>query len=157
MTTLLTILMITTIIVLIGFVIGACYFLDQIQKEYENIYLSEELLRVEYKYLKESYDYANKIIDKVLESNENLNAQVKIIDEQYRLMLDGFNKSTEFMKTLGIHYTVISNNTKQLGERYDNIYEEFKRCNDELIKLKVVLEPWCIDSEQIEEEKLDVV
>ena len=159
MTTILIILMITTIIVLIGFVIGACYYLDRIQDHYDKISFTLDLMQVSYKQLKDSYDYANKILEKGLalfeayeEFYKNIDQQHETIKDQYNIMMEAFKRMSSIFESIGMQYATITNNTKALGERYDNIYEEFRHCTDELVKFRAVLEPWCIDSDQLEEE-----
>ena len=96
MTTILIILMITTIIVLVGFVIGACYYLDRLQDHYDKISFIFDLLQTHYKHNKESFEYANKILEKDLALFESYEEFYKNIDQQHETIKDQHNIVNEW-------------------------------------------------------------
>jgi len=89
-------------------------------------------------------------------SKNNINTSEKIIKaleaekEIYELITQQYHDIFAQYKNILEAWKEVCNDFQKLGEDYDNIYEEFKLTNDRMKCIADILEPWTIDSAQLE-------
>ena len=96
--------------------------------------------------------HIDKIDATVLRWAGNMDDMVKLtsaIDEQCEHMYDSYKNICDAYDVIKSHYGRLLDTWKEIDNRYDDTCDQFKLCTEELKSFKKVLEPWCIDSDQL--------
>ena len=96
--------------------------------------------------------HIDKIDATVLRWAGNIDDMVKLtstINEQCELMYDSYKNICDTYDVIKGHYSRLLDTWKEIDKRYDDTCDQFKLCTEELKSFKAVLEPWCIDSDQL--------
>ena len=96
--------------------------------------------------------HIDKIDATVLRWAGNMDNMVELtstINEQCELMYDSYKSICDAYDVIKDHYSRLLETWGKIDERYDDTCDQFKLCTEELKSFKKVLEPWCIDSDQL--------
>lgn len=144
-----TAIFIITIIILalteIAFILALFKLHDKEIDLEDKLQFIKSLLEVEGRHI-------DKIDSTVLRWAENMDNMVELtstINEQYKDMYDSYKNVCGAYDVIKGHYSRLLETWEKIDERYDDTCDQFKLCTEELKSFKKVLEPWCIDSDQL--------
>ena len=96
--------------------------------------------------------YVNKIDATTLRWAENMDNMVKLTSTNNELcerIYDSYKNICDAYDVIKSHYGRLIDTWKEIDNRYDDTCDQFKLCTEELKSFKKVMEPWCIDSDQL--------
>lgn len=83
------------------------------------------------------------------EDMDDIVERTSTIEEIYEHMYDSYKNIYGAYDAIRCHYSRLLETWKKIDKRYDDTCDQFKLCTEELKSFKAVLEPWCIDSDQL--------
>ena len=113
-------------------------------------------LKLDYDFFKEILKNNNEMIDKLYrigKENENIYERMySIIDgisDQYTKIYEAYNTMNQSYLVIGSQFKKLLSTWEEVAEDYQNSYEEYKHCVDELKSLKTMLDPEKHDAEDL--------
>ncbi len=123
----------------------------------------------EYEFIKKILKTDSEMIDKMstgiseeAEVYEKMYSLVDNMSKQYTTILSSYEKILEAYTIVSNGYKEMNGNYKKLlqcwkevADKYDDSCEQFEKCADALLSFKRVLDPWCLDSDQLGQACID--
>jgi predicted nuclease with TOPRIM domain len=130
-------------LLLLAVVIFAFGFIDLIQKFKE--------IKEEYQLIRVIVSDDQTIIKNLMEREEILANTIKSLDSVFNNMEEINKINNEIVNNINNNYAKLLECWKDVDDNFEASTEQFRNVADQLFEFKKVLEPWCIDADNLGE------